>query len=222
MVVSTVTVVTLRCPVCGRMEFHALSLFGFAGRKTQKLLCSCGAEVMTVGRKDRRQFWLQIHCIMCETQHLLWYTRKQLWSQNLMELQCTDTLVEIGYIGPREKVKSAIMKQEKSLQQMAADLGVADYFENPEIMYEVLERLRQLAESGALSCTCGSHQINVEVFPDRVELRCESCDHSCTYYAESDNDLDNVKRFDNIQIEGACAPVPHNRGARRRRTKKTT
>ncbi|MCW2277500.1 hypothetical protein [Heliophilum fasciatum] len=222
MTVSTMTIVTLRCPVCGRMEFHALSLFAFAGRKNQKLYCSCGAEVMTVGSKDRRQFWLQIHCIMCETQHLYWFTRKQLWAHNLIDLQCVETLVDIGYVGPRDKVKAAIMKQEKSLQEMAADLGVADYFENPEIMYEVLERLHQLAEAGLLSCTCGSRQIAVEVFPDRVELRCEVCDHTCTCYAESDNDLESVKRFDNIQIQGAYHPVPRNRGARKRPTKKTT
>lgn len=178
---------------------------------------------MTVGSKDRKQFWLQVHCIMCETQHLLWFNRQELWSKRMIELRCEETLVEIGFIGSREKVKAAIMRQDKSLQEMAEDLGFVDYFENPEIMYEVLERLHKLAEAGFLSCVCGSYQINVEIYPDRVELRCEACDNTGTYYAESDNDLQTVKRLNEIRIQESYAPLTRgNRGTRRRRSKKST
>ncbi|MZP30746.1 hypothetical protein GTO91_13590 [Heliobacterium undosum] len=220
MILSTMTVVALRCPACGRMDFHALSLFAFAGRKVHKLHCSCGAGLMTVGSKDRKRFWLQAHCIMCETQHLHWFPREQLWSQQLTELRCAETMVEVGFIGPREKVKTAILNQDKSLQEMAENLGLTDYFENPEVMYAVLERLHKLAEEGALSCSCGSFQINVEVYPERVELRCEACDNTYVCYAESDNDLQVMKRCAELQIQGA-APGSRESGRGRRRRKKS-
>ncbi|MBC9784544.1 hypothetical protein H1S01_08460 [Heliobacterium chlorum] len=222
MILSTMTVIALRCPACGRMDFHALSLFSFAGRKVKKIQCSCGAALMTVGSKDRKRFWIQTHCIMCETQHLQWFTRERLWSQQLTELRCTETMVEVGFIGPREKVKTAILSQDKSLYEMAENLGLADYFENPEVMYAILERLHKLAEEGSLSCECGSFQINVEVYPDRVELRCELCDSTYVCYAESDNDLQSLSRCAELQIQGYSPIAPESRRNRRRRTKKTT
>ncbi|MDD2421643.1 MAG: hypothetical protein PHC60_06100 [Heliobacteriaceae bacterium] len=221
MVLSTQTVVALRCPVCGRMDFHALSLFAFAGEDIHKIHCACGAALASVGSKDRKQFWLQVHCVMCETQHLFWYKRRELWSDQLLEICCEETMVEIGFVGPLKKVKAAVLRQNKSLQELADDLGYVDHFENPEIMCGVLEKMHNLAETGYLSCACGSSQINVEIFSDRVELRCEACDNVAVFYAESDHDLQMVKRLKEIQIQG-CSPRSNgSRGTRRPRSKKS-
>lgn len=200
MLVSTTTIVAVRCAVCGKMDFHAMSLFSFAGKKVHRLTCSCGAGLMSLGSKDRRQFWLQLECLMCESRHIYYYNRQELWSGHLIVLTCEETDLAIGYIGSKEQVRKSILQQDKSVQEMAEDLGFVDYFENPEIMYEVLENLQQLAEDGRLSCQCGCYQINVEVFPDRLELRCENCDAVGLFYAESDCDLDAVKYAGEIRL----------------------
>ncbi|KAB2953827.1 hypothetical protein F9B85_04215 [Heliorestis acidaminivorans] len=223
MIVSTMTIVALRCQTCGAIDFHGISLFTFAKQRTQQINCTCGAKLMTVGTKDRKRFYLQAHCIMCESQHLFWYLREKLWSQQLSVLHCEENLVEIGFVGPRDKVKEAIMRQDKSLREMAENLGVVEYFENPEVMYGILEYLHTIAENGKLYCTCSSHQINVDIYPDRVELRCEVCSNNHVCYAESDHDLQMIKRVKEVQIEGPSLSHPrNNRGTRRRRSKKST
>ncbi|QGG47083.1 hypothetical protein FTV88_0931 [Heliorestis convoluta] len=174
-----------------------------------------------MGTKDRKRFYIQAHCIMCESQHLFWYLRDQLWSQQLLVLQCEENLVEIGFIGPRDKVKAAIMKQDKSLREMAENLGVVEYFENPEVMYGVLDSLHSLTENGRLTCSCESQQISVDIYPDRVELRCEACSNNQVCYAESDHDLQMIKRVKEMQIEDPSAPHSRNRRARGRRSKKS-
>lgn len=220
MVLNTVNVVAIRCPECGRMDFHALSMFDFSGKKTRKIECSCGVGLMTIGTKDWKRFWIQVHCIMCETMHMLYFARRELWSKRVIELNCDDTEVEIGYIGPREGVKAAIAKQDKSLQEMAEDLGFVEYFENPEIMYEVLDSLHRFAEGNLLSCQCGNTQINVEIFPERVELRCDNCEAQAVFYAESYTDIQEINRLNEIELLQGVTPYQDTRGKKRRRSKK--
>jgi hypothetical protein len=107
-----------------------------------------------------------------------------------------------------------VENEDKSIADMAAELGYTDYFDNPDIMYEILDRLYEIAENGDLKCNCGNNDIAIEIFPDYLELRCEHCRSFAVLMASTKEDLDLVNNIDQIHL----TRFPSN-DLRKRRTK---
>ncbi|ADG83750.1 hypothetical protein [Thermincola potens] len=200
MIIATETVIAMRCPSCGKLEFHKLSRFDFAGTNTVKVSCTCGAPKLIIGTKNRQQFWLQIPCVLCETNHLVYYRARQLWNEQVNFFYCSDTNVELGFFGPDEKVRAVAENYEHNLETLVDELGYDDYFFNPEVMFEVLNYLHDFAEEGYLYCECGSFQIEIDIFPDRIELQCKDCGAESVVYAETDDDLINIQNIKKIEL----------------------
>mgnify|MGYP007100548937 CR=1 FL=1 len=76
--------------------------------------------------------------------------------------------------------------------------GFTDYFTRPEVMFQVLGHLKSLAEKENLICQCGNRRIKVDVFPDKLELRCISCHSLLIIYAETQEDLMAVRKMPRI------------------------
>lgn len=223
MYIPTSSVVAIRCPFCGQLEFHALSLFDFAGANSTKIQCSCGETLLAMGTKNRKQFWLQMECVLCEAKHLYYFTRRQIWSSEVLEIHCEETGLEIAYIGPRNKVRQCVQRQERSLAEMAEEMGFEHYFDNPDVMYGILDHLYQLAENGHLSCQCGNHNIEIEIFPDCLELSCDLCRCRAQIMAQQEEDLDKIKNTGIITLEGAgIGPAKTPKIRRHKKSRRTT
>jgi len=199
--VSTTTALALRCPKCGKIKNHSLSLFYFSAKKTLRLSCACGAPLLLISTRDRKVFYFQVECLMCEHKHLVEFFLREIWSDRVLSLMCSETDLEIGFIGPRDQVKKCIANQERYPQETVDDLGYADYFANPEIMYEILDCLHRIAGEGNLSCQCGNQQVEVEIFADRIELRCSSCGAFGVIRAETRQDVKVMKKILEIVLK---------------------
>lgn len=194
MLIPTTTVIALRCQFCGRMSFQGLSLFQFSRTRSHRFECTCGEELFSIISKDRKVFWLQFICSMCESRHVIRLAKREIWSSQVFDLYCEDTGLEVGHTGPREAVRQRVQEQDKTLAEMAQQLGFTDYFENPDVMYQVLEHLHKIAENGNLYCSCGNQDVEIEIFPDFVELRCDHCLAKVTVMARDQQDLDTVQK----------------------------
>jgi hypothetical protein len=201
MIITTGNVIAIRCPDCGTLEFHLLHLFAFGRQKKQvKIDCSCGARLAAVGTKDFQTFWFQVNCLMCEVIHLTYLSRKRIFAKKVEVITCEDTGVEVGYIGPKETVKKHIQEQDRSLREMVDEMGFGEYFDRPEIMFQVLDCLHDIAESDQLYCECGNFQIDIDVFPERLELKCSHCGCYVDVYAESEQDIRFVRETKEIKL----------------------
>lgn len=200
MIINTTTVLAMRCPKCGKMDLHAISLFDFAGSSSKKIVCDCGATVVIMGRKNRKNFSLQVNCGMCEVKHIYYHSLKELWSSYVMAFLCMETGLEIGFIGPKDKVKEAVRNQDKTLADLAEDVGITDFFENPDVMRQVLDWLYNISQKESLTCNCGNNNIDIEIFPDRLELSCGYCGNMGVVFGETKNDLLAVKKLHKIQL----------------------
>lgn len=193
--IPTTTVVAIRCPECGKIEYISVSLFSFSGSNSLSLKCSCGSEIIKINTKKRQDFWIQYICAMCESRHLLKVSRSQMWSkETTLDLICDETSIEVGYVGTREKVKEKIKKQDQSLAEMADKLGFTEFFNNSSVMYEVLEYVYDIAEGGRLFCNCGNYEIEVEIYPGYIQLTCEKCKASGRVMADKEEDLQLLKK----------------------------
>ena len=203
MIKATDMLVAMRCPKCGQLDYHTISRFGFSSQKKKECYCTCGAVKLIITTKDHKSYWLQVPCVVCENNHVRQISGKKLWSSEITSLYCQEIGVELGYIGPAEEVKKLSMDLDfdNVFDCFSSDLVFEDeYFHNSEIMYEVLNCLRDIAEQGLLYCQCGKQSIEVDIFPDCLELRCQDCDRAHIIYAETEDDLQVIKNMVYIEL----------------------
>ncbi len=219
MLISTSTTVAFRCPACGRMEFKLFTLFGL--KKSCTLSCTCGTVLLTISTSNCQRFTLFSRCDLCETSHRWYYSRQEMLSGGVKEITCPGTDLELGYIGSKDTIQRHLKEQDWSLTQMAQELGYAGYFDSPDLMYDLLDTLYAKAEAGGLKCQCGNCNIEMEIFPNQIELRCGQCGCSGTIGVQADHELKPVMDAQQvlITVEGlqwhSVRPTP-----RPRRSKK--
>ncbi len=200
MLFSTGRMAALRCPLCGRFQTHAFSLFSFARGRPLCVNCGCGFNVMTISTPARRNYLIHISCPICADLHSYLLARGEFWNCELQRLRCPDLDMEIGYLGSETAVRQAIDDGRRDETNIASDAGGDNFFNQPEIMLEVLGYLHFLAENDSLGCQCGNRQIEIKVFPDKLELRCISCRSLLIVYAETPEDLATVRRMPRISM----------------------
>lgn len=194
MLVSTERKVALRCPLCGKLDFHLISLFDFSGYAPVRINCKCGFQKLVINTKDYQEFFLQLPCLICEEVHSLKFKRHELLEQQLSVLRCVETGQELGYIGVEASIDRIIKQKQDDMGSIINNLGFEDYFTNPQVMIEILNQLHQIADENNLFCSCGNNQIEIDVFPEKLELHCPFCQSIHVIYAETIEDLYIVKK----------------------------
>ncbi|MDI6632208.1 MAG: hypothetical protein AB1507_01490 [Bacillota bacterium] len=200
MLLPTDIVIALRCPDCGRLELFHLSRFAVSKQKPGRVICSCGMEKAVVSTKDHTAYTFDVSCTVCDLHHTYRLSGKKLWSSELTTLLCLETGLELGNVGPRDKVRATIQTYQEELESLIEELGGPSYFSNPDVMFEVLNYLQEMADEGSVFCPCGKNKIELEVLPDRLELRCKNCDRMTTIYAETEEDFLQLQEFPAIEL----------------------
>ncbi|MBO8125770.1 MAG: hypothetical protein H0Z38_00870 [Firmicutes bacterium] len=200
MVIDTERALAMRCPACGKLNHQVFSLFAFSGNRAVKLQCTCGFTLLILSTRDHKRYTIQSFCVVCEAPHLTNVQAKELWCQESTELVCPETNVELGILGSRALVREAVRKEQTPLEDVLSSAEHDDFFENKEIMTEVLYFLQELASQSRLYCQCGNANIDIDIYPERVELHCPECDGSLTVYGRSVDDLQLLETVSEIVL----------------------
>jgi hypothetical protein len=200
MIVSTQRSLALRCPLCGRLEYHSISFFEFSGHTPVRVKCKCGFNKLIISTRNFKEFSLQMSCLICEEVHIIKFTRQELWEKPAAVLRCTETGQELGYIGHEASLAKIIKQKQDDIESIMNNLGFDDYFTNPQVMFEVLNHLHQISEQNQMFCLCGNKQIEIDVFPEKLELHCPLCQSLHIIYAETIEDLSIVKQVRTIAL----------------------
>ncbi|MHB8157591.1 MAG: hypothetical protein ACYDEQ_09430 [Desulfocucumaceae bacterium] len=199
--VVTEKVLAMRCPECGKLDFHQLQRFFIGPGKTLSVKCSCGTVKLMVNTRNLSDYHLKVACIFCEGFHYQSIPGKRIWSRGeVVDLYCFDAGLELGHIGREETVRKIASGREKELEILINEFGRDQFFNNSKIMYEVLQCLHHIAEKGTLYCQCGNNHVEVKIFPDRLELFCNDCDSVNIVYAENEDDLQVIKQVEEIEL----------------------
>jgi hypothetical protein len=200
MIISTQRTLALRCPLCGRLEFHKISLFDFSGHVPVRIKCKCGFNKSIIYTKNGKEYFLQLPCLICEEVHIIRFSRQELWEKSALLLRCTETGQELGYLGTQASIEKIVKQKRDDIDSIFNNLGFDDYFTNPQVMLEILNHLHHIAEDNNLFCMCGNNQIEIDVFPEKLELRCPFCQSLHIIYAETIEDLKIVKQAAQIAL----------------------
>ncbi len=203
MLICTETTLVMRCPECGRLERHGISRFTLAGRGSSlQINCSCGALKLLLTFRGKKVN-LQVPCVVCGSRHACSVNARTFWSRGYIELFCQVTGLELGHLGAEDRVRDqACLDEALDRIEFMGD----SFFHNREIMYAVLSHVHNLGKAGRLYCQCGNHRIEVDIFPDRLELHCSRCNNLCIIYAETKEDLNTVRRMWTIELVGETFP----------------
>ncbi|MFO7171906.1 MAG: hypothetical protein DIU70_002925 [Bacillota bacterium] len=187
-----------RCPFCGEVQIHPLTLFALSGRSRLVLECPCG-EYQAEVERQRGRVVLRLPCFPCGEVHTYVHPPALFWSGELLPLVCPHTDLQAGAVGDPGLVEGFIEPLDLDCDHGAEP----DYFVNPEVMYEVLAAVHELDEAGRLRCRCGSREIGYELQPDRLELVCSRCGARQPLTAVTEADADRARRTRRLEIGGA-------------------
>lgn len=201
MLISTQRILALRCPLCGRLEFNPISWFDFSGKDPVRIKCKCGFNKVVINSKNNyRDYYFQLPCLICDEVHIIKFSKNELWGNINLVLRCVANGQELGYVGAEAAIDKLFSQKRDDMESVINNLGFDDYFTNPQVMYEILNHLHQLAELNQLFCHCGNNQIEIDVFPEKLELHCAFCHSLHIIYAETVEDLQLVKKANEIAL----------------------
>lgn len=199
MLIPTEVALAMRCPDCGRMELTTLSRFTVHGGESTTFRCSCGSEKLMVGFRDG-QVWLRIPCYLCDGLHFYYYTPREFWNASLTTIPCPETDLQVGVLGPVDQVDTYTRTGGTELDRLLEDEGFGEYFDHPDVMYQVLSWVHSKAEEGNLSCSCGNRQIAVDIYPEHLDLTCPSCGSYRSILARTEEDLAALECMTSIEV----------------------
>ncbi|ACL70552.1 hypothetical protein [Halothermothrix orenii] len=206
MVIEHSSAFAMRCPTCGRLEVNQLNIFQLSGNKTHRIKCQCGRQKVSFKRKGRKFISIKFYCIICDREHVTVIPRDEFFTKNhLNVLVCPNTELNLGYYGSYLLLREELNRQQEELNSIANEMGFDD-FNDPEIMLEVLDHLHDIAAEGSLFCECGSHDINIDLFSDKIQLLCNNCNSSLVVPASTREDVDLLKNKDEVIIKMSKKP----------------
>jgi hypothetical protein len=200
MLINTVSTLALYCSRCGKIEMHDISRFTLKSSVGSELTCGCGQRLATVSGVGHDQYLLDIPCVVCETSHIVCVDVKDFWQGRVNKIYCAAANLELGFSGERRAIEQAIAVQQREFDSMVRDMTSEEYVDNPQVMFEVLNKVHDIAERGGVYCRCGGNIIEADVQPDSIELVCVHCNGRRVIAAKTEEDLEAVKAFATIEI----------------------
>ncbi len=199
MLIDSKIAIAVRCGTCDNINVHETNLFELFTNKTIELECTCGQHNAIISAKDCKALWMEIDCCVCQDKHTFKYTLKQLLRGNIIT-RCIETGAEICFIVSQGDVNELIDKYKMNSDSFYKDLEFLDYFNAPQIMMNTLDRIKELDNSGLIGCSCGENSLEMNIFPDRIELKCMKCEGIKLIYAENNDDYNNFISKDKIVL----------------------
>lgn len=187
MLVSGNKTLLIRCHICGRLKKYDFSVFDIFQRKPLKFKCECGETIATIKATAHKTYLLEFSCFACHEKHIHGFTLKELLHKDSL-ITCSDE-TKTCFVGSKEKALKESQESHLEYNDMIEEVSFIDYFKNFRVLSACLMKVYDLNESGRISCECGSHNISIQVFNDRIELQCMKCKSIQIIYAETDEDM---------------------------------
>lgn len=200
MVIQTVSTLALYCSRCGNLKLHELSHFFLHQGAGRQFSCDCGKIQATVHSAGSRQYLLSIPCLVCNTSHLIQIDRKIFNQAGITKLYCPEENLELGFVGERGELEKTIAEYRREVDQLVCDAENDDDVLNPQIMFEVLNRVHDIAEKGRIYCHCGQSAVEADILSDCIELRCTHCGSRQLIPARTEEDLRQLGSMEMIEI----------------------
>ena len=189
------------CPVCRQPVILERTVFQLAAAGRTKLPCPCGKSFLDVGLMGE-QVELTVPCLFCEREHTVRCSTQAFLREKTLAFSCAASGLDCCYVGEEEPVFAAMRRLEETFDGMEAAAGEEGTFLNDLVMEEILGELRDIAQRGGISCSCGSRKWRMKVNYSSVEITCAQCGGKLRLPAASLSDLDDLCCKPTLTIRG--------------------
>lgn len=201
MIVDKTIEVALRCHRCGRLEKTKLNIFQVRDDYLYDVKCSCNATKARVKEKSNNYIQFEYNCFLCDKYHRINIKKEDFWIlDSIKSIKCLNTGLEIGYYGGQNLIDAELKKQKEELNTLADELGLNDYQE-PELLLEIFNIVHDKASLSKLYCECGSEDIEVKLYSNKIKLKCRKCNNTLNISAETEKQLNEIKNKGDIIIK---------------------
>lgn len=178
------------CPECRQTVAIERTVFQLAAAPAQ-LPCPCGkSAVHTEMMGD--QVRLTVPCLFCGREHTVVCPTNAFLQEKCLAFSCAASGLTCCFVGEEDAVLSAARRLEETLDKVADEKEERGSFLDEIIMHEVLSELKDIAQRGGISCTCGSKDWNLQVNYSSVDVICARCGSVLRLPAATADDLEDI------------------------------
>jgi len=187
MLLDTLCSVALYCQRCG--QIHVRDIPYFSGQEEIALLCgNCLYEQAVFRLLPQRGLQMRVPCGVCNTWNQFNFPLRQLKSVRFEKIYCREDRFELGYIGAWQAIAEFLDFNAAEFDALHPGDG-DNFMGRQQILLEAVNRVHDLVEKGAVSCSCGSREFTASVADGTILLECVHCGGYSQIPAEAAEDL---------------------------------
>lgn len=218
--------IAFRCPDCGVALIQEVTLFSLSSGEVVRR-CSCGESALRVKYiKNRDTVSLDVPCIACPKAHPYQVSAKTFFGDDMFVLQCTDSGLDIFFVGDREEIVKAVEQNTLELQKLFELIDREEHGQECEddecechrqnennvktdeyeyydavVTSGMLYLLKELADSDKINCPCGKKELILDVGYDVMEISCDACQARQVLRAMTDEDIVALAQKETLELE---------------------
>lgn len=105
------------------------------------------------------------------------------------------------FLGDKNIVRKKLVDMGIDTTHVAKKIKKDKNFDNFTMLTKALIKLYDLDKNNNIVCDCGNTNIKIELYSNRLELKCPNCNSVKFVYVETDEDLDILLKKDRLYIE---------------------
>lgn len=178
------------CPKCRQSVMAEKDLFSLTAAPTV-IPCPCGGSRLIVEYTGSR-FKLNAPCPACGKNHTVSCGERDFRTRRGMAFSCKQTGLDCCYVGEEDVVCAALRRLEERTDLLNQEARQPGAFLNQVVMTEMLGELKEIAQRGGISCTCGCKDWRLTLHYASIEVSCAQCGGILRLPAATLDDLDNL------------------------------
>lgn len=204
--------IAYRCPACG---VATVGLLGGLGSISDllRLKCECGESALDIKKQNDGKLHLSVPCVYCKDGHGYTLSADITAREGVTSLGCPLSGMDILFIGDGEELSERLDRSAGELSLLMqsfeaeelSDIQPQDMSEDecppdPAIYDTINFILRDLEAEGAVKCPCGDGKFDLRFCDEGIQVYCERCGASHTFYARSMSMAEEYLTIDSITL----------------------
>mgnify|MGYP001029162419 CR=1 FL=1 len=199
MIINGRKVLILRCRFCGRLLEYDFNIFKVMSGDKIEYRCKCGETNASIKKRDDGKIAMEIGCINCGDKHYHRLGLRDILKESNI-LYCSQGF-KLAFLGDIHVGNRMLFEERINITEVVMEKAKKNYFNNSDIMLKSLDKLFALNRENNIGCNCGKSKIDIDFFPDRIELKCCSCKSVNIIFAETQEDLSVLLKRDRIELK---------------------
>lgn len=199
MAVEETRTIAYLCPDCRQTVAVERTVFQLAAAPAE-LPCPCGKSAVhteMMGEVCK----LTVPCLFCGKEHTVVCPTDAFLHKPCLAFSCAASGLPCCFVGEEDAVFEAARRLEETLDKVGGQDEERGSFLDEIIMHEVLSELKDIAQRGGISCSCGSKSWNLQVHYSSVDVICADCGGVLRLPAATDSDLEDICCKYTLQIK---------------------